>query len=74
MAEQIRIPVARGRLNVLRRWRSPDDPEIADAQQVLREAVLRDKIIREAEADPPLSPERRARLAVLLLRAPDADG
>jgi hypothetical protein len=65
VAQPIRVPVARGRLNGLRRYRSPDDPDIAEAAAVLREAVLRDKIVREAAA---LTTEQRNRLAVLLLR------
>jgi hypothetical protein len=67
MMQPIRVPVARGRLNGLKRYRSPDDPDIAEAAAVLREAVLREKIICAAEADPPLSVEQRMRLAALLL-------
>jgi hypothetical protein len=62
------IPEARGRLNVLRRYRPDDHPDIAAAKVALREAVLRDRIIRENDADPPLSPEARASLAALLMR------
>jgi hypothetical protein len=58
---------ARGKLNALQRHRSPDDPAIADARIDLRVAKLADEITREAAADPPLSAEARARLAVLLL-------
>jgi hypothetical protein len=65
VAQPIRVPVARGRLNGLRRYRQADDPDIAEAAAVLREAVLREKIIREAAA---LTAEQRNRLAVLLLR------
>jgi hypothetical protein len=59
---------ARARLNVLQRYRSPDDPAIARARADLREAKLAEAIRREAEADPPLSSEQRSRLAALLLR------
>jgi hypothetical protein len=59
---------ARGKLNALQRHRPPDDPAIDAARVDLRVAKLADEIIREAEADPPLSSEQRSRLAALLLR------
>jgi hypothetical protein len=59
---------ARGKLNALQRHRPPHDPAIEVARLELREAKLADEIIREAEADPPLTSEQRSRLAVLLLR------
>jgi hypothetical protein len=59
---------ARGKLNALQRHRLPHDPAIEVARLELREAKLADEIIREAEADPPLTPEQRSRLAALLLR------
>jgi hypothetical protein len=57
---------ARGKLNALQRHRAPDDPAIAAAKVDLRVAKLADEIIREAEADPPLTVEQRAKLAALL--------
>jgi len=63
---------ARGRLNALQRHRSPDDPAIDAARVDLRVAKLVDEITREAETDPPLSPETRARLAILLLGGGDS--
>jgi hypothetical protein len=42
------------------------DPQLLDElRQELREAKLRDNIIREIEQAPPLGPERHARLAAL---------
>jgi hypothetical protein len=59
----------------LSRWRQPDDPELAQAKSDLIETRLREAIQREAESDPPLSPEQRSRLAVLLLSdGPDGGG
>jgi hypothetical protein len=60
---------AAGRVSVLTRHRGPNHPDVIAARAELREARLREAIAREAEADPPLSPEQRARLAVLLLRS-----
>jgi hypothetical protein len=57
---------ARGKLNALQRHRPPDDPAIRAARIDLRVAKLADEIIREAEADPPLTVEQRSRLAALL--------
>ena len=65
---------ARGKLNALQRHRPPDDPAIQAARIDLRVAKLADEIIREAEADPPLTSEQRSRLAVLLLTQPKAGG
>jgi len=58
---------ARARLTALQRHRGPDDPVTTIARLDLREAKLAEEITREAEADPPLSVEQRARLAVILL-------
>ena len=63
---------ARGKLNALQRHRSPDDPAIAAARVDLRVAKLAEEIVREAATDPPLSPETRARLAILLLGGDDS--
>jgi hypothetical protein len=59
---------ARGKLNALQRHRPPGDPAIAAARIDLRVAKLAEEISREAEADPPLTPEQRSQLALLLLR------
>jgi hypothetical protein len=57
---------ARARLNANQRHHGPNSPQ-ADASRIdLRAAKLADAIKREAEADPPLSAEVRARLAALL--------
>ena len=64
---------ARGRLNALQRHRPPDDPAIDAARVDLRVAKLAEEISREADADPPLSPEQRSRLAVLLLSPTGGD-
>jgi hypothetical protein len=65
---------ARARLSALSRYRSPADPAVTAARGELREARLAEEIRREAEADPPLSTEQRARLAVLLLSSRQAGG
>jgi hypothetical protein len=65
---------ARGKLNALQRHRTPDDPDIKAARIDLRVAKLADEIIREAEADPPLTVEQRSRLAVLLLQPRQVGG
>jgi len=65
---------ARGRLNALQRHRPPDDPEIDAARVDLRVAKLADEIIREAGADPPLTSEQKARLAILLLQPRQVGG
>lgn len=62
---------ARGRSNVLKRHREPGDPAIAEAERDLRAAQLEDHIERVVAAAPPLTPEQRDRLA-LLLRGGDA--
>jgi hypothetical protein len=56
----------RGRLNALRRHRSPDDPAIADAARDLKATRLADHIRAVVDAAPPLTEEQRARLAALL--------
>lgn len=60
---------ARARLSANQRHHGPDSPEVAASRMELREAKLADAIKREAESDPPLSMEQRAKLANLLLRA-----
>jgi len=65
---------ARARLNALQRHRGPDDPVTTIARLDLREAKLAEDIVREAESDPPLTAEQRARLAVILLGPVHQDG
>lgn len=61
-------PVAhqRARVAALTRGRAPDDPDLIDARQLLKEARLEDYIRRTVAAAPPLSDEQRDRLAILL--------
>jgi hypothetical protein len=59
---------ARARLSANQRHHGPDSPQAAASRMELREAKLADAIKREAESDPPLSIEQRAKLANLLLR------
>jgi hypothetical protein len=59
--------IAHGRVAALARHRGADDPDLQAAQVDLRTARLVDLIKKEAEADPPLSEEVRAKLAVILL-------
>jgi len=59
---------ARARLSANQRHHGPDSPQAAASRMELREAKLADAIKREAESDPPLSMEQRAKLANLLLR------
>lgn len=56
----------RAKVAALSRDRSPDDPELVSARQSLKAARLEDYIRRTVDAAPPLLPEQRDRLAVLL--------
>ncbi len=56
----------RGRLNALKRYRSPDDPAIADATRDLAAERLAEHVRRVVDAFPPLTPEQRDRIVVLL--------
>lgn len=58
---------ARARLSALKRYRPDDDPAVTAARAELREAKLADHIKSIVDDAPPLSPEQRSRLAVLLL-------
>jgi hypothetical protein len=49
--------------------RAADDPDLIAARRELRAATLADRIRRTVDEWPPLTPEQRDRLA-LLLRAP----
>jgi len=65
----------RGRLNALKRHRSPDDPAIADATRDLAAERLAEHVRRVVDAFPPLTPEQRDRIAALLRDAPaNGDG
>jgi hypothetical protein len=61
----------RARVASLSRSRTPDDPELVDARRNMRAERLADAIKRTVDAAPPLTPEQRDRLA-LLLRGGDA--
>lgn len=63
---QSRIREHSGRLNALRRHRGPDDPAVQRAEVDLVQARAEDYIRRLVESAPALTPEARARLAVLL--------
>ncbi len=56
----------RARLNALQRHRSPGDPEVEAARRELREARATEYIKRLVDDAPPLTPEQRDRLALLL--------
>jgi hypothetical protein len=62
----------RARLASLTRSRTPDDPDLIAARRNLRAARLEDYIRRTVDAAPPLTPEQRDRLAVLLRAPSDA--
>ncbi len=57
---------ARGRHNALKRYRSPDDPELVDARRQLKAEHLAAYIKKTVDEAPPLTPEQRDRLALLL--------
>ncbi len=63
---------ARGRHNALKRYRSPDDPELVDARGQLKAEHLAAYIKKTVDAAPPLTSEQLARLA-LLLRGGDGE-
>ncbi|EYR63262.1 hypothetical protein N866_01820 [Actinotalea ferrariae CF5-4] len=56
----------RAKVAALSRDRSPDDPALTSARQSLKAARLEDYIRRTVDAAPPLTPEQRDRLALLL--------
>lgn len=56
----------RARVASLTRSRNPDDPELVDARRNLRAERLAEHIRRTVEVAPPLTPEQRDRLALLL--------
>jgi hypothetical protein len=57
---------ARATHNALLRYRSPDDPVVQASARDLRAARLEDFIRKTVAAAPPLTPEQRDRLALLL--------
>jgi hypothetical protein len=63
--------IERARVASLTRSRTPDDPELIEARRNMRAARLEDVIRRTVAAAPPLTPEQRDRLAVLLRATPD---
>jgi len=64
----VRNPVLqqRGRVNALQRYRSPDDPELQDAQRDLRAEGLAAYIAKTVDAAPPLTAAQVDRLSLLL--------
>ncbi len=57
---------ARGRHNALKRYRSPDDPELVDARGQLKAEHLAAYIKKTVDEAPPLTPEQRNKLCLLL--------
>ncbi len=58
----------------LTRRRAPDDPVVLDALREVRAAAAEDYIRRLVDTAPPLTPEQRDRLAVLLRPDPSSTG
>lgn len=56
----------RARVAALSRWRDDHAADLVDAQRRLREDRLADYIKKTVDEAPPLTPEQRQRLAVLL--------
>lgn len=56
----------RARHNALRRYRADDDPDVVDAKRDLRAARLEAHIRDVVDTAPPLTPDQRDRLALLL--------
>lgn len=56
----------RGRVAVLSRDRSPNDPELLDAKRRLRAMSLEEHVAAKVAEFPPLSDAQRARIATLL--------
>ena len=65
---------ARSRLARLSQTHAPDSPEILAARRDLRVARLADHITKVVDQAPPLTPEQRDRLALLLRSASDTGG
>ena len=56
----------RARVASLTRSRAVDDPELVEARRNLKAERLADYIKRTVDASPPLTPEQRSRLTMLL--------
>jgi hypothetical protein len=63
----------RARVAALTRSRDPGDPELVEARQNLRAAVLAQHIEHLANEMPALTADQRDRLVVLLLRRTETD-
>ncbi len=63
----------RASVAALAKHRTPDDPDLADARRDLKAARLEDYIRTVVSTAPPLTPDQRDRLA-LLLRSPGGSG
>ena len=61
-------------LAVTSRWHPDKTERLAELRQDLREAVALDAIQKIIDKAPPLTPERRARLAALLAVPDGGDG
>lgn len=57
---------ARARKAALARYRPADDPEVIESARALAEANIEHYIRKTVDAAPPLTPEQRDRLALLL--------
>jgi hypothetical protein len=64
---------ARARVAALSRHRTTDDPELSSARADLLAAGAEDYIRKLVDSAPPLTPEMRSRLAVLLLATPGGE-
>jgi hypothetical protein len=67
------VHVARAKVGGLVAHREADDPELLDARQELKAAMLRRHIRKVVAEAPPLSDDQRSALALLLLRPGGAD-
>jgi hypothetical protein len=66
MAPSAAIAHYRGKTAGLTRSRTSDDPELVEARRDLAAERLAEYIARTLETAPPLTPEQRDRLALLL--------
>ena len=57
---------AHARYAALKRWRKPGHPELAAAAKDLEAAKLADHIQKVVDGWPELTPEQKARIAILL--------
>lgn len=62
----------RARVAAFSRSRPDDDPDLLAARRNLKTERLADYIRRAVDSAPPLTPEQRDRLALLLRGGPDA--